>query len=88
MSLTEIQLLQNLQQFKMKAAATILTSFSPVSRKDLLTHVGRISREVAEKKALSEFVKYKERTAEELSAVERHFLASLEQKRKELERKS
>jgi hypothetical protein len=58
-----------------------------VSRKELLTHAGKISRELAEKKALSEFARYKEHTAGDLSAVERHFLESLEQKQKELEGK-
>jgi hypothetical protein len=64
-----------------------LDDFLRVSRKELLTHAGKISREVAEKKALSEFARYRERTAGELSPVERHFLESLEQKQKELEGK-
>ncbi|GHU90471.1 toxin Fic [Clostridia bacterium] len=64
-----------------------LDDFLRVSRKGLLTHAGKISHEVAEKKALTEFARYKERTAGELSAVERHFLERLEQKQKELEGK-
>jgi hypothetical protein len=64
-----------------------LDDFLRVSRKELLTHAGKISRELAEIKALSEFARYKERTAGDLSAVERHFLESLEQKQKELEGK-
>jgi len=64
-----------------------LDDFLKASRKDLLDHAGKISHAVAEKKALSEFVKYKKRTQGELSAVEKHFLESIEEKQKELERK-
>ena len=64
-----------------------LDDFLKVSRKELLTHVGKISREIADKKALTEFAKYKERTINELSAVEEHFLDSIETKQKELESK-
>ena len=55
-----------------------LDDFLRVSRKEILTHAGKISREVAEKKALAEFAKYKERTLGELTAVEKHFLESIE----------
>ncbi|MDR0993909.1 MAG: hypothetical protein LBN38_05010 [Verrucomicrobiota bacterium] len=65
-----------------------LDDFLRVSRKELLTHAGKISREVAERKALSEFVRYKERTADELSPVEPHFIASLEVEQKQLEDKA
>jgi hypothetical protein len=61
-----------------------LDDFLRASRKELLTHAGKISREVAEKKALAEFAKYKERTSGELSAVEKHFLEAIEAKQKEL----
>ena len=64
-----------------------LDGFLRASRKELLTHAGRISHEVAEKKALAEFAKYKERTVGELTTVEKHFLESIEAKQKELEAK-
>jgi hypothetical protein len=64
-----------------------LDDFLRASRKELLNHAGKISREVAEKKALAEFAKYKERIAGELSAVEKQFLESIEAKQKELEDK-
>ena len=64
-----------------------LDDFLRASRKELLTHAGKISHEVAEKKAIAEFTKYKERMIGELSAVEKHFLESIESKQKELERK-
>jgi len=65
-----------------------LDAFLSASRKELLTHAGKISREVAEKKALSEYAKYKERTMGELAAVERHFMQSLEDKQKQIEGKT
>jgi len=64
-----------------------LDDFLKASRKELLAHAGKISHEVAEKKALLEFAKYKERTLGELSTIEKHFLADIEQKQKELEGK-
>ena len=62
-----------------------LDDFLKASRKELLTHAGRISHEVAEKKALAEFLKYKQRLIGELTTVEKHFLESIEAKQKELE---
>jgi hypothetical protein len=62
-----------------------LDDFLKISRKELLTHAGKVSREVAEKKALTEFAKYKKRTIGELSPIEKHFLESIETMQKELE---
>jgi len=62
-----------------------LDDFLRVSRKDLLSHAGKISHEIAEKKALSEFSKYKERMLNELTPIEIHFLNCIESKQKELE---
>jgi hypothetical protein len=61
-----------------------LDDFLRASRKELLTHAGKISREIADKKAITEFAKYKERTSGELSAVEKHFLEAIKAKQKEL----
>jgi hypothetical protein len=61
-----------------------LDDFLRVSRKDLLTHAGKISHAIAEHKALQEFARYRERTANELSEVEKHFIASLEAKEQQL----
>ena len=62
-----------------------LDDFLRASRKELLTHAGKISHEVAEKKALAEFFIYKERALGEFTEVEKHFLKSIETKKKELE---
>jgi len=65
-----------------------LDEFLKVSRRGLLTHAGQVSHEVAEKKALAEFSKYREKTLGGLTTVEKHFLESLEDKQKELESKN
>jgi len=64
-----------------------LDDFLKASRKELLNHAGKISHDLAEKKALTEFAKYKKRTIEELSPVEKHFLENLEKQQKEIEKK-
>jgi hypothetical protein len=65
-----------------------LDDFLRITRKELLMHAGKISQEVAGKKALAEFSKYHERTAGELSSVERHFIEHLETAQKQLEGKN
>jgi len=48
--------------------------FLRISRKDILTHAGRISAQLAKAKADSEYDKFKERTKNELTAIEIHFI--------------
>lgn len=64
-----------------------LDEFLKISDRDILTHAGTISHEVAKMKANPELAKYRERTKNELSPVEQHFLASIEQAAKKLEKK-
>ena len=64
-----------------------LDDFMKISDRDILTHAGTISREVANLKANKELEKYRERTANELSPVEQHFLISIEQTAKKLDKK-
>lgn len=52
--------------------------FLKLSGKELLTHAGRISAELAKRKADMEYDKFKERIAYELSPVEFHFLENFE----------
>ena len=56
-----------------------LDDFMKLSDREILTHTGKISHEIAKLKANEEFDKYSERTKNELSPVEQHFLASIEQ---------
>ncbi|WP_425058883.1 hypothetical protein SCACP_35310 [Sporomusa carbonis] len=64
-----------------------LDDFMKISGRDILTHAGTVSHEVAKLKANQELEKYRERTRNELSPVERHFLSSIEQTAKQLEKK-
>ena len=58
----------------MKDWINILDDFLRISRKDILTHAGKISAKLAKEKADKEYNKFKERTKNELSPVEIHFL--------------
>ena len=61
-----------------------LDDFLKLSGKELLTHAGTISAELAKQKANQEYDKFKERTQYELSPVEIHFLESFEKEQKKL----
>ena len=71
----------------MKDWIAILDDFLRISRKDILTHAGRVSAQLAKAKADAEYDKFKERTKNELSAVEIHFLEQFEREQKELTNK-
>ena len=68
----------------MKDWINILDDFLRISRKDILTHAGKISAKLAKEKADTEYDKFKERTKDELSPVEIHFLENFERERKRL----
>ena len=61
-----------------------LDDFLKLSGKDLLTHAGTISAEIAKEKADSEYAKFKERTQYQLSAVEIHFIEQFEEEQRKL----
>lgn len=61
-----------------------LDDFLRLSGKELLTHAGTISAELAKQKANQEYDKFKERTQYELSPVEIHFLERFEKEQKKL----
>ena len=65
-----------------------LDDFIKMSDSEILTHAGKISHVEAEQKALLEYEKYQARTADELSPVERHFLESIENAQKQLEKRT
>jgi len=71
----------------MKDWIAILDDFLRISRKDILTHAGRVSAQLAKAKADAEYDKFKERTKNELSAVEIHFLDQFEREQKKLTEK-
>lgn len=68
----------------MKDWINILDDFLRISRKDILTHAGKISAKLAKEKADKEYDKFKERTKNELSPVEIHFLENFELEQKKL----
>ena len=61
-----------------------LDDFLKLSGKELLSHAGKISAELAKQKADTEYDKFKERTTYSLSPVEIHFLVNFEKEQKKL----
>lgn len=61
-----------------------LDDFLKLSGKELLSHPGKISAELAKQKADTEYDKLKERTTYSLSPVEIHFLENFEKEQKKL----
>ncbi len=72
------------QPMYMKDWIQKLDDFLKLSGKELLTHAGKISAEIAKQKADTEYEKFKERTKYELSPVEIHFLENFEREQKKL----
>ncbi|MDR1756416.1 MAG: virulence RhuM family protein [Culturomica sp.] len=68
----------------MKDWIEVLDGFITMSRQDVLTHAGKISAELAQKKALEEYDAYKNKSLDELSEVEKQFIASIEQANEKL----
>lgn len=68
----------------MKDWINILDDFLRISRKDILTHADKISAKLAKEKADQEYDKFKERTKNNLSPVEIHFLENFEREQKRL----
>lgn len=68
----------------MKDWINILDDFLRISRKDILTQAGKISAKLAKEKADQEYDKFKERTKNNLSPVEIHFLENFEREQKRL----
>ena len=81
--------LQAIQKKPMYMADWIgkLDDFMKISGREVLAHAGKVSHEIAMLKAKAEYDKYSERVKNELSPVEQHFLASIEETAKRLEKK-
>jgi len=65
----------------------VLNGFIKMSRQNVLADAGNISAELAEKKAHLEYSAYAEKNMDELTAVEKHFLQSIEAAEKKLLKK-
>ncbi|MBD5336847.1 MAG: virulence RhuM family protein [Bacteroides sp.] len=63
-----------------------LDDFLTLSGKELLTHAGSVSAEVAKLKADTEYEKFRDRTQYQLSPVEIHFIEAFEAEQKKLKR--
>jgi hypothetical protein len=86
LELAEIQAL-NRKPMYMKDWIEKLDEFVKVTGRDILQNAGKISHEKALKKAAAEYDKYKERTKNELSEVEKHFIEQIEATSKKLDKK-
>ena len=64
-----------------------LDDFLKLSDREILTNAGSISAKLAKEKADAEYDKFKERTKNELTPVEIHFLEQFEREQKKLEKK-
>ncbi len=65
-----------------------LDDFIKMTGSELLQNAGTISKLEAENKALAEYTKYKETIKNELSEVEKHFLESVKENQKQIEKKA
>lgn len=64
-----------------------LDDFMKVSGREILDHAGKISHEIAMLKANEEYLKFTDRTKNELSQVEKHFIESIDNTAKQLKEK-
>jgi hypothetical protein len=86
LDIAEVNALQH-KAMTMNEWIDVLDDFIKMSRQNLLANAGKISAELAENKALAEYSTYKQKTIDELSPVERHFLATIENAEKEIKHK-
>ncbi len=77
LDIAEVNAMQHKAMY-MKDWIEILDGFTKMSRQEVLTNAGKISAELAKKKAETEYLQYKQKTPDELSEVEKHFIASID----------
>lgn len=85
LDLAELQALRGVPMY-MKDWITHVDDFLRMSRSDVLDNAGRISRELADRRAAEEFSKYKQRLSAELSPVEFAFMESLRSAEKQIKK--
>jgi hypothetical protein len=83
LDIAEVNALQRKPMY-MKDWIEVLNGFIKMSRQDVLTHIGKISAEKAQRKAFEEYEAYKSKSEDELSEVEKQFIASIEMANKKL----
>lgn len=85
LDLAELQALRGVPMY-MKDWITHVDDFLRMSRSDVLDNAGRISRELADRRAAEEFSKYKQRLTAELSPIEFAFVESLRSAEKQIKK--
>ncbi len=83
LDIAEVNALQQ-KAMTMKEWIEVLNGFIKMSRQNILTDAGKISAELAQQKALAEYNTYKNKSVDELSEVEKQFIASIENANKQL----
>ena len=83
----ELQAL-NEQPMYMKDWIAKLDDFLKLGGRNLLDNPGTISKETADSKAITEYEKYREMSADELSDIEKKFLDSLKETQRKIEKKA
>ncbi len=86
LDLAEIHALKK-ERMTMKDWLIEIDAFVTMSRNEVLTNAGKVSQLEAKTKAESEYLKYRAKSYEELTAVERDFLDSIKEVQKKLENK-
>ena len=76
------------QPMTMKDWIAKLDDFIKMTGSELLDNPGTITKLEADNKALAEYAKYKESIKDELSEVEKHFIKSVKETQKLLEKKN
>jgi hypothetical protein len=84
--LAELRAMQHVPMY-MKDWVAELDDFARRYGKGVLTGSGTVSHKIALQKAEQEYEKYRRKTADELSKVERDFLETIKQTQKKLEMK-
>lgn len=85
LDLAELQALRGVPMY-MKDWIAHVDDFLRMSRSDVLDNAGRISHELADRRAAEEFSKYKQRLTAELSPVEFAFVESLRSAEKQIKK--
>lgn len=87
LDLAEIKALRG-EKMQMRDWLVQIDDFLTMTRSDVLNSAGTVSQIEAQAKAEAEYEKYKSKSMDELTAVERDFLLSLKQTQKQIEEKT
>ncbi|MCA0362581.1 MAG: virulence RhuM family protein [Bacteroidetes bacterium] len=83
LDIAEVNAMQRKPMY-MKDWIEVLDGFISMSRQDVLTHAGNISAEIAQHRAQTQYEVYQSKAEDELSEVEKQFIASIEQASKKI----